>query len=81
MNLYTLNNIGKASRLESQSWKFPDKMKEIIQTEQETKLKVVYTVYQPYLPFSHICSNASASSTFDTSSASWNLRKPSPPCP
>ena len=34
-----------------------------------------------YRLFCHICSKASASSTLVISSASWNLRKPSPPWP
>ncbi len=41
----------------------------------------IFTVNTTYLRFCHICSKASANSTFEISSASWNLRKPSPPWP
>lgn len=41
----------------------------------------IYIMLISHLLFCHICSKASASSTFVISSESWNFRKPFPPWP
>ena len=57
------------------------KTKKLIIACEKLICSLIWSKSSSYRLFCHICSKASASSTLVISSASWNLRNPSPPCP